>query len=340
VNIASIDCGHSHALCLDYNGNVFSFGSNIYGQLGIGKRRKLLDLFKKQSSMVIEPQKIDIPPCKQVACGDKFSICVLENGDVLSFGNNMQGQLGHGNNIDCSSPKIIPSLKDVDFVECGFDYTLCKTLHNDFYAWGRNDFGQFGLGEKNRNYQNSNTPVECENWPKNIVDIKCGSKHTLVLTSNQEVYSCGMCDLIGRKQYDKYSSSLEKIEELSEIVRIECGYSCSMCIDNYDNLYVFGNNQYGQLGLGDCNERKTPVKHPTLSNIIDISRGGKNTFVKTVANEIYVFGYVKYANLGDVVSGFEKIETPTRVFQDEEEIWSSNIKRKSKAKSARSAQEQ
>ena len=86
---------------------------------------------------------------------------------------------------------------------------------------------------------------------------------------------------------------MEKIENLSEIVRIECGYHHSMCIDNYDNLYVFGCNNYGQLGLGDTDNRNTPIKNPSLSNIIDISRGGYHTLVKTLNNEIYAFGHNK-----------------------------------------------
>ena len=44
---------------------------------------------------------------------------------------------------------------------------------------------------------------------------------------------------------------METIKELTEIVRIECGSDHSMCIDNYDRLFVFGNNDYGQLGVND-----------------------------------------------------------------------------------------
>merc|ERR1712000_625407 len=41
-----------------------------------------------------------------------------------------------------------------------------------------------------------------------------------------------------------------------------------------------------------------PVKHPSLSNIIDVSKGGVRTFVKTSNNEIYAFGYNEYLQLG------------------------------------------
>ena len=106
-----------------------------------------------------------------------------------------------------------------------------------------------------------------------------------------------------------------------------------MCIDSSNDLYVFGYNVYGQLGLGDTKHRYKPIKHPSLSNIIDISKGGKNTFVKTSNNEIYAFGYNNSSQLGIKTEHDNQI-TPIRVFEDNEDIWFSNIN-KSKAKSAR-----
>ena len=97
--------------------------------------------------------------------------------------------------------KKIDAIKDVEFVECGGNFVLCKCINNDVFAWGSNEHGQFGTGDRNR----KNSPVKCSNWPKsvldNLVDIKCGTYFTFVLTSNQEVYSCGdneYCQL-GRK---------------------------------------------------------------------------------------------------------------------------------------------
>jgi len=121
---------------------------------------------------------------------------------------------------------------------------------------------------------------------------------------------------------------------ISGIIRIECGICHSLCIDIYHNLYVFGCNQFGQLGLGDTNNRNKPIKHPSLSNIIDISNGGYHTFVKTSNNEIYSFGTNINSQIGIKTENDYPI-TPIRVLKDNEDIWYSNSG-KSKAKSARS----
>ena len=138
---------------------------------------------------------------------------------------------------------------------------------------------------------------------------------------------------MGREQSDD-STLFVKLEELSDIIRIECGSYHSICLDINNDMYIFGKNIYGQLGLGDNDNRDKPIKHPSLSNIIDISKGGNNTFVKTSNNEIYAFGYNRYSNLGIKTEGEYHI-TPIRVFEDNEDIWFSNINN-SKVKSARS----
>merc|ERR1711862_1084689 len=105
-----------------------------------------------------------------------------------------------------------------------------------------------------------------------------------------------------------------------------------MCVDINHDLYIFGYNDYGQLGLGNTTKRNKPIKHPSLSNIIDISKGGNHSFVKASNNEIYTFGDNYRLQLGIKTEHFYQT-TPIRVFEDNEDIWHSNIK--PKAKSAR-----
>ena len=75
------------------------------------------------------------------------------------------------------------------------------------------------------------------------------------------------------------------------------------------------------------------MKHPSLSNIIDISKGGTHSFIKTSNNEIYAFGLNKFSQLG-IKTEHDYQLIPIRVCEGNEDIWFSNIN-KSKAKSAR-----
>ena len=86
------------------------------------------------------PQKIDISRVKQMSCGYYYSVCVTEDGDVFSFGNNDFG-LGFGNETECNIPLRLESLKNIDFVVCGWYHTICKSLDNKIYVWGDNQYG-------------------------------------------------------------------------------------------------------------------------------------------------------------------------------------------------------
>ena len=318
-NIKSISCGGDFTVFLDNEGTLFTYYKNI-----------ITTTNQMQYSLV--SQKPHLPVIKQVSCGKDFTICVSEDGNVFSFGRNDFGQLGTSAITVSENPQRIESLSNIDFVECGHRNAFAKSWDNVIYAWGSNNLGQLGIDDR----KNQMEPIICKNWPNDVIDIKCGVEHTLVLVSSQEVYSCGNNPkgALGRKISTRHSFILERIEGLIEIVRIECGYHHSMCIDNYDNFWVFGDNFYGQLGLGDIGNRYTPVKHPTLSNIIDISSGGSHTFVKTSTNEIYAFGRNDYSQIG--IETTFKQSTPIQILKGFEGMWCSKIE-VSRAKSARKA---
>ena len=157
-------------MCLDINGIIFTFGSNEYGQLGIGKDKSALHFTH-------EIQQVCIPPVAQICCGGLSSYCVSEVGDLYSFGCNTWGQLGD-EGISYTSPQRLESVKDIEFVESGYSHVFCKTLQGSVYCWGDGRYGQLGTGLTRIQH----FPLKCENWPDDIVDIKCGSSHTLVLT--------------------------------------------------------------------------------------------------------------------------------------------------------------
>ena len=94
------------------------FGSTLYDQLGLGEIASL---------SVQTPQRVDVPPCKQVSCGEEFSICLSCDGEIYGFGSNRNGNLGLGSSADnYDSPQKLESLKHIDFVECSNYFTFCK----------------------------------------------------------------------------------------------------------------------------------------------------------------------------------------------------------------------
>ena len=330
--IIAVDCGDYHCICLNVMNEVFAFGSNKFLQLGFGK-----------TVSQAEPQKVNLPPIKQISCGRLFSVFLTLNGDLYTCGANSLGQLGYFTDIDI--PKKIDYLHDIDFVRCGSEHAICKTNNDDIYVWGCNNVGQLGIGDVHGEgiMKHHTTAYKAIKWPTGIVDIKCGVSHTLVLTENKEVYSCGSNAFgqLGRNVDESRDSlSLSKLDSISNIVRIECGSYHSMCIDTSNDLFVFGDNECGQLGLFDVEDENykekvmLPTKIPSISNIIDISSRGYHTFVKTSDNKIFGFGENEYLQLG-VETEFSKQYKPIQTLEDNESLWSSTFLNFNRKKSAR-----
>lgn len=82
--IIQIACGLHHTVALTQNGDVFTFGSNQYGQLGTG------DLLPYSGPVQVKLNSVII----QVAAGSNHTVLLSSRGVVYTFGNHLKGQLG------------------------------------------------------------------------------------------------------------------------------------------------------------------------------------------------------------------------------------------------------
>ena len=138
-NIVHFVCGHNHSLFLDSEGNVFSVGSD-YSILGLGHNTNQNKLNKI----------VNIPPIKTISCVYSSSYLIDFDGYLWSFGENDDGQLGHGDRpTHITTPKIVNTLKDIQQIShgsCGSHF-LAKNSQNQIFVTGLNDFGQLGTGD-------------------------------------------------------------------------------------------------------------------------------------------------------------------------------------------------
>ena len=65
------------------------------------------------------------------------------------------------------------------------------------------------------------------------------------------------------------------------------------------NVYMFGRNDFGQLGLGDTQNRLVPTIVPGITNAHSIACGQSFTLVRTTGSTVYAFGVNTNGQLGD-----------------------------------------
>ena len=138
-NIVQFCGGSYHSLFLDSEGNVFSVGYNIFGELGLGHNTNQNVLNKIPN----------IPPINIISCVFSSSYLIDFEGNLWTFGHNSDGQLGHGYKININVPKMINTLKNIrqiSFGSCG-QHFLAKNSQNQIIVAGNNDYGQLGTGD-------------------------------------------------------------------------------------------------------------------------------------------------------------------------------------------------
>ncbi|EFA76379.1 hypothetical protein PPL_10144 [Heterostelium album PN500] len=127
TGIKKLAVSGTHCLALDKNGAIYAWGMGK----ALGNRNR--------SSTEKGPKKIQDQTflAIDIAAGRNFSMMLTDSGHILSWGEGLQGQLGHGSNKFASLPTLIRDIPD-KFVSiaAGPDYAAGVTLEGDVYMWG------------------------------------------------------------------------------------------------------------------------------------------------------------------------------------------------------------
>lgn len=149
VKVLSVACGRKHTLALTDHG-VYAWGSNSYGQLGLGK-------FVQESPYpqilhtMAEEKIIDI------AAGQYHSMSLTSSGKVYTWGWGIHGQLGHRNCDNQYYPKLMAFSHPIKQVAAGHAHSLVLTCEGKLFGFGSNIFGQLESCQIESN--KSTTPV-------------------------------------------------------------------------------------------------------------------------------------------------------------------------------------
>lgn len=174
-------------------------------------------------------------------------------------------------------------------------------------SWGANSHGQLGQGLLSEQFI---LPQEvdlskCSLRPEAIRKIVGGAGHTLILDADGHVYSCGLntkCQAGSANVEQENILMFQRVCTLEHeiVIDICCGWDSSAALTNNGELYVWGSNRYGQLGLD-------PSEFPSISHphrisfnekIKNVSMGLRHTAVITESRKIYVCGSNNRGQLG------------------------------------------
>eukprot|EP01105_Mastigella_eilhardi_P022391 TRINITY_DN5509_c0_g1_i1.p1 TRINITY_DN5509_c0_g1~~TRINITY_DN5509_c0_g1_i1.p1 ORF type:complete len:369 (+),score=30.27 TRINITY_DN5509_c0_g1_i1:247-1353(+) len=249
-----VACGRNHTAALLSTGELFTWGSNQYGQLGVGDTE--MKNLPCHVPLPVEPTTGKL--ITQLACGGWFTAVVL-GSELYSWGSNSFGQLAIPERTFKSSPcrTVLPAGTRVRSVACGTHHTLSITDGGDLFAWGRSNYGQVG----GSCISDPVTVPQHVPQLKGVTAVACGNSHSAAL-SQGAVYTWGKNNYgqlgVGDTRPHSEPTRVTALPQGAQITSIACGsYHTAVCTANGE-LFTWGHNTFGQLGSANRVSKSLP----------------------------------------------------------------------------------
>ena len=328
-SIKQISAGENHTLALTNYGDVYAWGDNTYGQLGIGST----------CATITTPTKINLfkeTTITKVAAGGNHSLAISKEGRLFAWGNNQYGQVGDETYQNKYSPVEIKTVKimssynnsywlysnNTSFtntldIAAGYNHSLAIIKRGSYgqkvnFAWGHNNFNQIEP-DITYNLTKCNTPRQISTTLPSS-NITAGKNHSIF-------YDLYCAIGFGDNSYGQLGNN-------KHIINGNCyyyyivkpgsgilfpGISCPQIISsatsnhtlvldqsNNNRLHGCGENTYGQLGI-DPGQKKsiTVLSYLYVSGLTSVAAGRDHTLVLTRDNKLYTLGLNDKGQLGD-----------------------------------------
>jgi alpha-tubulin suppressor-like RCC1 family protein len=239
----------------------------------------------------------------QVEASNSSSYFLRSDGKVFAEGNGERGQLGNGGEASSKTPV------DVSFPEGTVIVSLGEAKDEGFaidstgqgWAWGADEVGSLCIGKVAEQL----VPVKVPGMTT-AVAVQGGENHTLWLLANGTVKACGenRQGQLGLGKSVESTTSARIVPRLKHIIEISAGDKNSAARSKAGEVFAFGENAQGQIGVGTFSPA---VFTPTLVSLpaaaSQVSAGGdiapNGHMLALVEGHVYGWGTGTSGQLGD-----------------------------------------
>lgn len=259
--VKSIFAGMQTSFFIDDKEEVYAFGLNTNGQLGMSL---------PSGNVCPFPRKIEgLTGVRQIipSVTGNFTMFLMGDGTVYGAGDNSKGQLGVGNTSNKSAPTKVLLDGLCKKVVVGTNHTIYLMVDGSVYASGLNSSGQLGL-EGTGTVRNKPERITSIN---DIVDVEAAGDHTLFITKSGRVYACGSNAFgqLGLNNLEtQYSPYPIEDNQTGPIDQVCTSSTHTILHSTAGRFYATGDNSQYQLATGDNTARKVPT---FLSNITSLN---------------------------------------------------------------------
>ncbi|KAH8340486.1 hypothetical protein KR067_012484, partial [Drosophila pandora] len=277
---------------------IYGWGHNHRGQLGGLEGSRIKTPTPCEALSLLRPV--------QLAGGEQSLFAVTPDGKLFATGYGSGGRLGVGGSDSWAIPTLLGSLQHVFVkkvaVNSGGKHCLALTTEGEVYAWGEGEDGKLGHG----NRVSYDRPKLVEHLHgMSVADIACGSAHSAAITASGQVLTWGK-GRYGRLGHGDSEDQLRPklVEALLgyRAIDIACGSgdAQTLCITDDDNVWSWGDGDYGKLGRGGSDGCKLPYKIESLAGlgVIKVECGSQFSVALTKSGAVYTWGKGDFHRLG------------------------------------------
>jgi alpha-tubulin suppressor-like RCC1 family protein len=290
--ITGINAGFNHTIALQANGTLLSWGNNNLGKLG-------------NNSTIDSPSPVPVQNLTgvvAVAAGEIHSLALKDDGTVWVWGSNSSGQLGDGTN-DFNPhplPVQVPVLSNIIAISAHLNHSLALKADGTVWAWGANDFGQIG---NNTVGGTVSPPTQVMNL-SNVIAIAAGFQHNAALKSDGTVWVWGRNaeGEIGNNTTTTTGCQCQPLPlqtTISGVSQITAGFFNTAAVKPNGDVFVWGSNNFGQIGNGTTGGNLPLPVQSAVSNVIELKMRGYHIFARINDGSVRAWGYNGDGELGD-----------------------------------------
>lgn len=338
-----IKCGNYHNV-IRLNNYYYGWGNNNSGQLGLDvknqtvpqrinfkKKGKMNDFmlgpnatvfssnnthfifgkFEKCNNSFFSSQKLK---SFDIFANDYFGFILTTKGECYVFGRNDMNQLGLENNDSIVKMKKLDlqflGRKDrIKKIAIGEAHTLFLTEERNIFVCGANKLGQCGF----QNDEKIKKPTELNiTIKKNDIHITAGWNHSIIwdkehifVMGSNKYGQLGTGDNCNRDQPTELNLNFMNLSPENKISRVMAKSNHTIILMQKGDCYVCGQNNCGQLGLGNNQNCNIPTKiEPAQFNldsndkIEDIILGMWHTIFISEKRRIFIVGDNSFGQIG------------------------------------------